>query len=187
MTAFFKPDLVVGTELSRLAWTRCQWGHGSPSLPASYPGAHGLMENGLSGHAGQTHCQGSLLHISSFFSHWESANLLIEVTLPQLVSDSIELGPGSRQTKKEASGDRLKLWQPGACSYNFKPNFWLMLDVWTWAMQLAPCCLNQLGWMIESWLDLPESRCEVWSDLSRINKNKFAHCLQTQHISVSLC
>lgn len=132
-------------------------------------------------------CPGSLLHISRFFIHWESVDLLIEVTLPWLVSDSIELGPGSSQTKKDSSGDRLKLWQPGACSYNFKPNFWLMLDVWTWAMQLAPCCLNQLGWMIESWLDLPESRCKVWSDLSRINKNKFSHCLQTQHISVSLC
>lgn len=89
--------------------------------------------------------------------------------------------------KKEASGERLKLWQPGVCSSNFRPNFWLMLDVWTWAMQLAPCCLNQLGWMIELWLDLPESRCEVWSDLSRINKNEFARCLQTQRISVSLC
>lgn len=111
---------------------------------------------------------------------------MLEVTLLWLVSDSIELGPGSSQTKNEALGDRLKLWQPGACSYNFKPNFWLMLDVWTWAMQLASCCLNQLDWMIESWLDLPESRGEVWSDLSRINKNKYAYCLQTQHISVSL-
>lgn len=97
----------------------------------------------------------------------------------------VRIGVGS--TKKQASGHRVKILQPAACSYIFKPSDWLTLNVWAWAMLLASCYLNQLSWKIESCLDLPEPRYDVWSDLSRINKYKFACCLQTQHISIRLC
>lgn len=108
-------------------------------------------------------------------------SIILEVTVLWLVSESTRSGPGSVQTKKEASGHRVKVLQPGSCSHSVEPSSWLMLDVWTWAMQLASCYLHQLSWKIESCLDLPEPRYDVWSDLSRINKYK------AQHISVRLC
>lgn len=117
---------------------------------------------------------------------WSRRSNALEVILLWLVSEStVSTGVGS--TKKEASGHRVKILQPAACSYIFKPNHWLTLNVWVWAMLLASSYLNQLSWKIESCLDLPESRYNVWSDLSRINKYKFARCPQTQHISIRLC
>lgn len=67
--------LWMGLSSADLPGPAASEGTGSPFLPASQPGAHGLMESGLSVCAAQTPCQGCLLQISNFFSRWESADL----------------------------------------------------------------------------------------------------------------
>lgn len=93
-----------------------------PDLPAPTPRWKGTMENGLSVHAGrtpsprQTPAPGNSAADRQVLQVLGSCRFKVfEVTPLRLVSESTELGLGSGQTKKEASGDGLKLWQPGVC------------------------------------------------------------------------